>query len=69
MTSIKLEEENSFTSLISVDLIEYQKKNNNKAVKKTLSIPQWLNDLAEENKINYSKVLQTSLMELLDVNN
>ena len=39
----------------------------NKSVKKTLTIPKWLNDLAEDNKINFSHILQKSLKEYLGV--
>ena len=35
------------------------------SVKKTLTIPSWLNRLAEENKVNFSKVLQAALKDLL----
>lgn len=37
------EYENGFVSIVSIDLDEYSKKYGNKAVKKTLTIPQWLN--------------------------
>lgn len=40
----------------------------NKAVKKTLTIPYWLNKLAEENKVNFSQILQNGLKEYLKVN-
>lgn len=33
----------------------------NRSVKKTLTIPKWLNDVAEENKVNFSHVLQEAL--------
>ena len=36
-------------------------------VKKTLTIPNWLNVLAEHNQINFSQVLQTALKERLNV--
>jgi predicted RNase H-like HicB family nuclease len=39
----------------------------NRAVKKTLTIPKWLNDLAEENRINFSHVLQDALKNQLGV--
>ncbi len=39
----------------------------NYSVKKTLSIPQWLNKLAIENNINFSQVLQTALKEQLGI--
>ena len=35
------------------------------AVKKTLTIPKWLNTLAEKENINFSKILQSSLKEYL----
>ncbi|NLI12164.1 type II toxin-antitoxin system HicB family antitoxin [Pelotomaculum propionicicum] len=40
----------------------------NRAVKKTLTIPKWLNDLAEEKQINFSHTLQEALRERLGVN-
>lgn len=39
----------------------------NKAVKKTLTIPYWLNKIAEDNKVNFSQLLQTALKEQLGV--
>lgn len=55
--------ENSFISLIIADTLEYRKFYDNKAVKKTLTIPNWLNELAIQNNINFSNVLQNALME------
>lgn len=37
------------------------------SVKKTLSIPQWLNKLAIEKNINFSQVLQSALKEQLGI--
>ena len=37
---------------------------NNKAIKKTLTIPEWLNEEATALGINFSQVLQTALMEI-----
>ncbi len=56
-----------FVNLVSVDVDEYAKTHFNKAVKKTLSIPQWLNDKATAQKINFSKVLQTALIKELEL--
>lgn len=39
----------------------------NRTVKKTLAIPQWLNDIAERRKIKYSHLLQESLKHYLGV--
>jgi len=41
----------------------------NKAVKKTLTIPKWLNDAAEKNKVNFSHILQSALKEYLGIDN
>lgn len=57
--------ENQFVSLVGVDMIEYYKRNSNKSVKKTLTIPEWLNVLAENENINFSQVLQEALKEKL----
>ncbi|MFI3166473.1 MAG: type II toxin-antitoxin system HicB family antitoxin [Bacillota bacterium] len=51
-----------FTSLISADVDKYR---NNRAVKKTLTIPAWLNDEATKKKVNFSKVLQEALMNII----
>jgi predicted RNase H-like HicB family nuclease len=59
------EYENGFVSLISVDLDEYSKKFGTKAVKKNLTIPAWLNTLAEKKNVNFSQVLQDALAEYL----
>lgn len=37
----------------------------NRSVKKTLTIPKWLNDLAEMNRINFSHTLQSALKKQL----
>lgn len=60
--------ENQFISLIEIDLNEYRKKYNNIAVKKTLTIPTWLNTLAEKNNINFSQLLQKAIKEELNIN-
>ena len=59
--------DNQFISLISIDMDDYRKKFNNKAVKKTLTIPKWLNYLAEKNNINFSQVLQEAIKEQLNI--
>ena len=54
---------NQVLMLVEFDKTAYDRKYNSKAVKKTLTIPQWLNDLAVDSKINFSKVLQKALMK------
>lgn len=55
----------SFINLISVDLEDYAKTHFNKSVKKTLTIPEWLNREATKKNINFSKVLQEALIAKL----
>ncbi len=54
--------DSAFVNMILVDMTEYAKQHSDKAVKKTLSIPMWLNTLCEEKSINFSKVLQDALL-------
>ena len=55
-----------FATLIDCDTLEYRKFFDNKAVKKTLSVPAWLNDMAERENINFSQVLQEALKRQLN---
>lgn len=58
-----LVEADDFFVIIEFDLLSYQKRNNSKAVKKTLTIPEWLNEAAIAKNINFSQVLQDALMK------
>ncbi|MCD8217208.1 MAG: type II toxin-antitoxin system HicB family antitoxin [Clostridiales bacterium] len=49
--------------VIPLDLDEYNRKYRNRAVKKTLTIPEWLNEKALDMNINFSQVLQEALLE------
>jgi len=51
-----------FVNFVSVDVGSYAKINFEKSVKKTLSIPAWLNKAALEQNINFSQVLQEALI-------
>ena len=59
---------NSIVMLVEYDSLEYAKKYKTKAVKKTLSIPEWLNDIAIKENINFSSVLQEALIKKLHIN-
>ncbi len=61
-------EGNEFISLVACDTLAYRRFYDNKAVKKTLSIPSWLNDMAERAGINFSATLQDALKRQLQVN-
>jgi predicted RNase H-like HicB family nuclease len=57
-------EPGGFVSLLVLDMDAYAEKYGDKAVRKNLTIPAWLNTFAESNRINFSRVLQDSLTEL-----
>ena len=54
-----------FVNLISVDADEYAKLHFNKSVRKNLTIPEWMNEKALAQGINFSQVLQEALLERL----
>lgn len=56
-----------FVNFIAADTDEYRRKHDNRAVRKTLSIPSWLNAQAEQAGVNFSQVLQDGLKQLLGV--
>ena len=51
--------------LIEFDIDAYRRKHNSRAVKKTLTIPEWLNEEAMALGINFSQVLQEALLQKL----
>lgn len=59
--------EKGFVNFIACDTLEYQKRNNNRAVKKTLTIPEWINEAAIKADLNFSQVLQDALKEKLNL--
>lgn len=60
-------EPDQFVAVVSFDFDEYQKKHGEKSVKKTLTVPAWLNTLSERKNINFSQVLQNALIHELQI--
>lgn len=58
-------EDDSFLVVIEFDMLAYKKRTSSAAVKKTLSIPEWLNEEALSLNINFSQVLQDALIDLV----
>jgi len=54
-------EPGSFVSILALDIDAYAEKYGDKAVRKNLTIPAWLNTFAETNHVNFSQILQESL--------
>ena len=51
--------------IVEFDMAEYRRRNSSRAVKKTLSIPEWLNEAAVREGVNFSQILQEALMSKL----
>lgn len=59
--------EGDFTSLIDLDMLEYRRKTDSRAVKRTVSLPRWLDALAQDAGLNFSQTFQDALKERLGV--
>ena len=53
--------------IVEFDMAEYLKRNCSRTVKKTLTIPEWLNEAAIREHINFSQILQEALMVKLGI--
>lgn len=62
-------EPGGFVSMLALDIDAYAEKYGEKAVRKNLTIPAWLNTFAENNHINFSQVLQDSLTAIYQQQN
>lgn len=56
--------EGGMVSLFSLDMDSYAEKYGEKSVRKNLTIPAWLNTFAEKNNINFSQILQETLLKM-----
>jgi len=57
-----------FINLVKADTDEWRRKNDNRAVRKNLTIPAWLNHQAEAAHVNFSSLLQDALKSHLQIN-
>lgn len=68
-TPIDLKKEDvsdGYIVMVEFDEVEYLKKTNSQSVKKTLTIPKWLDVLASRNNINFSQTLQNALIDSIE---
>ena len=63
----KVDPEDGVLIIVEFDMAEYRRRNSSRAVKKTSSIPEWLNEAAMRENINFSQLLQEALMVKLGV--
>ena len=61
------QESGDIIGLVEVWMLPIRAELDTKAVKKTITIPSYLNSLAEQKKINFSRVLQTALKKELGI--
>lgn len=54
----------SFVNMLVLDMDAYAEKYGEKAVRKNITIPAWLNAYGEKNHLNFSKVLQDALFSM-----
>ena len=67
--SVKLKhKDNEIVTLVDIDFKAYRRANENRSVRKNVTLPSWLNELAEKNDINFSAVLQEGLKQQLNIN-
>ncbi|TCU72812.1 putative RNase H-like HicB family nuclease [Tissierella praeacuta] len=56
-----------FKTIVDIDVELYKKRLQNRSVKKTLTIPYYLNEAAEKEGINFSQLLQEALKDKLQL--
>ena len=61
--NIKLEDPESFVSMLVLDMDAYAEKYGDKTVRKNITIQAWLNTYGEKNNINFSRVLKDALLK------
>lgn len=57
----------AFVNLIVADTDEYRREHDNRSIKKTLSVPAWLNYQAEQANAPFSQILQEGLKQHLGI--
>ena len=57
----------SFKTLIGLDMLKYVNECKNQTVRKNVSIPSWLNEMAKKSNINFSNTLQEALKHELGI--
>lgn len=54
-------------TLVDIDFDAYRRANDMRTIRKNVTVPSWLNDLAEKANVNFSQVLQDGLKQRLNV--
>lgn len=64
---LSIQEEGKMVILVSVDLVQYRKETDTRAVRKNVSMPAWLLYMADTHGLNCSQVLQDALKRELNI--
>lgn len=57
----------SFKSLVTLDMEKYVRECKNQVVRKNVSIPSWLNEIAKRYNLNFSNLLQEAIKKELNI--
>lgn len=63
--SVFAEAGKSFVSLVDIDIDSFRRKYKSRNVRRNITLPEWLDDMATEEKINVSAVTQKALKQKL----
>ena len=58
-------DKDAYCVIVEFDMLSYKKRTGSASVKKTLTIPEWLNEAAISMNLNFSQVLQDALIDLV----
>lgn len=59
--------DNEFITMVDLDVLEHEKKISSKTVNTTVTMPEWLKNLADNKGLNFSKILQDGLKKELNL--
>ena len=60
---INIADDKSFINMLVLDMDSYSKKYSSKCIRKNITLPKWVNTLAEKNNVNFSQLLQNTIVE------
>ena len=67
LSEVHTENDDDIVTLVSVDFEAYRKKHDNRAVRRNVSLPAWLDDAARNSGINVSAILAAALKRELRI--
>lgn len=62
-TTLPAVKADSLATLVTVNISAYRRRHDKKVVKKTITIPNYLNELGKEQQVNFSELMTQALKE------